>query len=249
MAVLNQTPVAGEPLSNTWGRVGAEPYPFPLNRPLAPETTALIVIDVQGDFCAPGGYMDGFGFDLAALRRPLPVIASLLKEFRDNGFTVIHTRETFAADLSDVQPHRLWRGSNGAGAAVGDAGPNGRYLIRGEPCWEIVPEVAPLAGEAIFDKPSYGAFATTGLDAYLRGKGIRDLVFTGLTTDCCIHTTVREALDRGYDTLTVADGTGACTEDVHQAALRLLVKKSGVFGAVTSSAEIIAALSAGGAKR
>lgn len=223
-------------------RIDAIPYAFPLNRPINATTTALIVIDVQGDFCADGGYMAGFGFDLTALRKPIPNIQGLLSAARAKGLTVIHTRETFAADLSDVQPHRLWRGIDGLGVAVGDSGPNGRYLIKGEPCWDIIDEVAPLPGEAIFDKPSYGAFSTTDIDAYLREKGIRELIFAGLTTDCCIHTTVREALDHGYDTLTVSDATAAGTEDVHEAALRLLVKKSGVFGAVADTAAVLAAL-------
>lgn len=228
--------------SSITDRVDAQPYAFPLNRPLSASTTALIVIDVQGDFCAEGGYMAGFGFDLTALRKPIPRIRALLAACRANGITVCHTRETFSPDLSDVQAHRLWRGADGKGVAVGDEGPNGRYLIRGAPCWEIIPEVAPLPGEAVFDKPSYGAFATTDIDAYLRKKGIKDVIFAGLTTDCCIHTTVREALDRGYDTLTVSDATAAGTPDVHEAALRLLIKKSGVFGAVADTAAVLAAI-------
>ncbi len=220
-------------------RIDAVPYAFPLNRRVSIETTALIVIDVQGDFCADGGYMAGFGFDLTALRRPIPNIQALLAACRAKGITVCHTRETFAADLSDVQAHRLWRGADGQGVAVGDTGPNGRYLIDGEPCWEIIPEVAPWPGEAIFDKPSYGAFSTTDIDRFLRDNGIRDLIFAGLTTDCCIHTTVREALDRGYDTLTVSDATAAGTEAVHEAALKLLIKKSGVFGAVADTKSVL----------
>lgn len=223
-------------------RVHAVPYAFPLNRRINATTTALIVIDVQGDFCAEGGYMAGFGFDLTALRRPIPKIQALLAACRAKGITVCHTRETFAPDLSDVQAHRLWRGVDGNGVAVGDRGPNGRYLIDGEACWEIIPEVAPWPGEAIFNKPSYGSFSTTNMDAYLRGRGIRDLIFAGLTTDCCIHTSVREALDRGYDTLTVSDATAAGTEDVHEAALKLLVKKSGVFGAVADTQAVLTAI-------
>ena len=229
-------------------QIPANPYAFPLSGPLDPAATALLVIDMQGDFCAVGGYMHGFGFDLAALQRPIPVIARTMAACRAAGIEVIHTRETFQPDLSDVQPHRLWRGIDGRGAAVGDEGPNGRYLIQGAPCWEIIPEVAPAAGEKIFDKPSYGAFATTDIEAYLRGRGIHQLIMTGLTSDCCIHTNVREALDRGFDCLTVSDGTGACFENVHQAAIQLLIKKSGVFGAVCDSAALLPAL-AGLARR
>lgn len=216
-------------------KVDADPYRFPLEGALTTGNTALLVIDVQGDFCAEGGYMHRLGFDLAALRRPLPVIARLLAACRAAGLPVIHTRETFRPDLSDVQPHRLWRGADGRDVVVGDEGPRGRHLVEGAACWRIVPEAAPLEGEAVFDKPSYGAFGFTGIEAHLRGRGIRNLVLAGLTTDCCIHTNVREALDRGFDCLTLSDATGACFEAVHEAAIGLLIKKSGVFGAVAGS--------------
>jgi nicotinamidase-related amidase len=225
-------------------KIDANPYPFPLNGALSPATTALLVIDMQGDFCAPDGYMDGNGFDLSALRRPIPVIASLLEAFRARGFPVIHTRYTFAKDLSDVQPHRLWRGMDGKGVAIGDEGAKGRYLIRGSKCWEIIPELKPAVGETVIDKSTYGAFGSTDIDARLRARGITNLVITGLTTDCCIHTNVREALDRGYDCLTVSDATGACFQDVHEAAIKLLVRKSGVFGSVCDGAAILRTLDA-----
>ena len=220
-------------------KIEAEPYAFPLQGDLTTRNTALLVIDMQGDFCAEGGYMHQFGFDLAALRRPIPAIAAVMAACRAAGLPVIHTRETFKPDLSDVQPHRLWRGVDGRGVAVGDEGPKGRYLIEGAECWEIIPEVAPLPGEPVFDKPSYGAFGFTDLDVYLRERGIGNLIFAGLTSDCCIHTNVREALDRGFDCLTLADATGACFEAVHEAAIQLLVKKSGVFGAVARSPAVL----------
>ncbi len=232
-------------------KIPAKPYAFPLHGEATPRSTALVVIDMQGDFCAEHGYMHRFGFDLTALRRPIAPIARLLAAFREHGFPVIHTRETFRPDLSDVQPHRLWRGVDGQGVAVGDEGPQGRHLIRGEPCWEIIPELAPLKGEKIFDKPAYGAFGCTDIESHLRANGIKQLVLTGLTSDCCIHTNVREALDRGFDCLTVSDATGACYESVHEAAINLLIKKSGVFGAVCDTATVIEALNphgtAGGA--
>lgn len=224
--------------------VQANPYAFPLSGQFDPAATALLVIDMQGDFCAEGGYMAGFGFDLGALQKPIPVIAQVMAACRAAGIEVIHTRETFQPDLSDVQPHRLWRGIDGKGAAVGDEGPNGRYLIEGAPCWEIIPELTPAAGEMVFDKPSYGAFATTDIEAYLHSRGIQQLILTGLTSDCCIHTNVREALDRGFDCLTLSDGTGACFQNVHEAAIQLLIKKSGVFGAVADSAALLQALAA-----
>lgn len=225
-------------------KIPAQPYAFPLHGEAFPHSTALVVIDMQGDFCAEHGYMHRFGFDLTALRRPIAPIARLIAAFRANGYPVIHTRETFRADLSDVQPHRLWRGIDGQGVAVGDEGPAGRHLIRGEACWEIIPELAPLPGEKIFDKAAYGAFGSTDIEPYLRANGIQQLVLTGLTSDCCVHTNVREALDRGFDCLTVSDATGACFESVHEAAIRLLIKKSGVFGAVSDSAAILEALNA-----
>ncbi len=223
-------------------KLNSTPYPFPLHGPLTTHNTALLVIDVQGDFCAEGGYMHQFGFDLSALQRPIPVIARVLAACRAVGMPVIHTRETFKPDLSDVQPHRLWRGIDGKGVAVGDEGPKGRYLIEGAECWQIIPELAPQDGESVFDKPSYGAFGFTGIEKYLRERGITNLILTGLTTDCCIHTNVREALDRGFDCLTLADGTGACFEAVHEAAIQLLIKKSGVFGAVAESPALLEAL-------
>ncbi len=226
-------------MTDASAKIQAEPYPFPLQGEMTTRNTALLVIDMQGDFCAEGGYMHQFGFDLAALRRPIPIVAAVMAACRAIGMPVIHTRETFKADLSDVQPHRLWRGQDGTGVAVGDLGPRGRYLIEGADCWQIIPELAPRDGEPVFDKPSYGAFGFTDIESHLRVRGIRNLILAGLTSDCCIHTNVREALDRGFDCVTLADGTGACFEAVHEAAIQLLVKKSGVFGAVARSPAVL----------
>ncbi|GEO19023.1 cysteine hydrolase family protein [Microvirga aerophila] len=220
-------------------KLDSNPYSFPLHGELTTRNTTLLVIDMQGDFCAEGGYMHQFGFDLTALRRPIPVIARVMAACRAIGLPIIHTRETFKPDLSDVQPHRLWRGADGKGVAVGDHGPRGRYLVEGAECWQIIPELAPLEDEVVFDKPSYGAFGFTGIERHLRDHGIQNLILTGLTTDCCIHTNVREALDRGFDCVTLEDGTGACFEAVHEAAIQLLIKKSGVFGAVANSSALL----------
>jgi nicotinamidase-related amidase len=165
----------------------------------------------------------------------------VLAAARARGLTIIHTREGFAPDLSDLQPHRRWRPAEG-GPAVGDEGPLGRFLVRGEPCWEIIPELAPRPGEAIFDKTSYGAFSSTALDAHLRERGVRHLILTGLTTDCCIQSNLREALDRGYDCLTLEDCCGASSQETHELSMRLIRKRSGVFGAVASSKEFLAAM-------
>ena len=220
--------------------VPSYPYPFPLHGGLAPVSTAMIVIDMQADFCAPGGYMDCLGFDLDVLRAPIGPIRRVLAAARAGGFPVVHTRETFAPDLSNVQPHRLWRGSGLM--TVGDRGPLGRCLIEGEACWEIIPELAPAPGELVVDKAAYGAFCGTDLDSTLRRRGIRNLVLMGLTTDCCIHTTLREALDRGFDCLTLTDCCGAATREINAAALGLLRKKAGIFGATATSNELLGAL-------
>jgi len=221
-------------------KIPAKPYHFPLSGDCGPGDTALLVIDMQIDFCGPGGYMDRMGFDLAFLRSPIAPIARLLEAFRSRNYPVIHTRETFQPDLSDVQPHRLWRPPGGI--AVGDAGPLGRTLIRGEPCWDIIPELAPIAGEAVFDKPTYGAFAPGELGPHLQAHGVRHLVIVGLTTDCCISTTLREALDRGFECLTVDDCCAASSRETHDAALSVLRKASGIFGVMAASSDVLAAL-------
>lgn len=229
-------------VSGTVSLVPSYPYPFPLNGELVPATTAVVVIDMQADFCAAGGYMDRLGFDLEVLRAPIEPIRRVLAATRALGFPIVHTRETFKADLSNVQPHRLWRSPGGM--TVGDRGPLGRCLIEGEPCWEIIPELAPEPGELVIDKAAYGAFCNTDLESGLRERGIGNLVLMGLTTDCCIHTTLREALDRGFDCLTLEDGCGAATREVHTAALALLRKKAGIFGATGTTAMLLEALGA-----
>jgi nicotinamidase-related amidase len=223
-------------------KVAASPYAFPLSGELRPANTALLVIDMQIDFCGPGGYMDRMGFDLPFLRSTIAPIARLLAAFRIRSYSIVHTRETFAPDLSDVQPHRRWRPDHGI--AVGDSGPLGRTLIKGEPCWQIIPELAPRADEAVFDKPTYGAFAPGQLGPHLHRHAIRNLVIVGLTTDCCISTTLREALDRGFECLTVEDCCAASSRETHAAALSVLRKKSGIFGAIASSSDVLAALEA-----
>ena len=223
-------------------QVRSDPYAFPLVGELSAVSTALLVIDMQVDFCGAGGYMDIMGFDLGFLRAPIAPILRLMDAFRRQGFPVVHTRETFAADLSDVQPHRLWRPPGGI--AVGDPGPLGRCLIAGEPCSALIPELKPLPEEPVFDKAGYGAFARTGLERHLRGAGIGNLVIVGLTTDCCVSTTLREALDRGFDCLTLTDCCAASTRATHEAALTVLRKASGIFGAMAHSSAVLECLKA-----
>ena len=221
-------------------QVRSSPYAFPLVGELSAVSTALLVIDMQVDFCGAGGYMDTMGFDLGFLRAPIAPILRVMDAFRRQGFPVVHTRETFAADLSDVQPHRLWRPPGGI--AVGDPGPLGRCLIAGEPCSALIPELKPLPEEPVFDKAGYGAFARTGLERHLRGAGIGKLVIVGLTTDCCVSTTLREALDRGFDCLTLTDCCAASTRATYEAALTVLRKASGIFGAMAHSSAVLECL-------
>jgi biuret amidohydrolase len=223
------------------GPVQAQPYNWPYDDVIDPARTALLCIDWQTDFCGVGGYVDSMGYDLSLTRSGLEPTAVVLAAVRDAGWTVIHTREGHRPDLSDCPPNKLWR-SKGIGAGIGDPGPCGRILVRGEPGWEIVPEVAPIAGEMIVDKPGKGAFYATDLDLLLRTAGVTHLVFTGITTDVCVHTTMREANDRGYECLLLSDCTGATDYGNYEAALKMVTMQNGVFGAVAPSQALLAAL-------
>jgi biuret amidohydrolase len=216
--------------------VDAEPTVFEL----VPQSCALIIIDMQRDFLEPGGFGESLGNNVSLLRRAISPIRTLLADWRAAGLFVLHTREGHRADLADLPPSKKMRGS--PTVRIGDIGPMGRVLVQGEPGHRIIPELLPLASEPVIDKPGKGAFFATRLDTILRERGIRQLIVTGVTTEVCVHTTVREANDRGYDCLVPSDCVASYFPEFHTAGLAMIKAQGGIFGWVTCSANILSAL-------
>jgi nicotinamidase-related amidase len=216
--------------------VNAEPYEFEFD----PKTTALVMIDFQRDFVDPGGFGEALGNDVSLLRRAVPPAERVLKAARARGLMVIHTREGHRPDLSDCPPAKKARGHLTAG--IGDPGPMGRILVRGEEGHDIVKELYPEPGEPVVDKPGKGAFFATDLDGILRNRGIRQLVVCGVTTEVCVNTTVREANDRGYDCLVLEDCVASYFPEFQKAALAMVKAQGGIFGWVSDSKRFLEAL-------
>ena len=214
----------------------AEPYDLPFD----PKSTALIIIDMQRDFLEPGGFGAMLGNDVSLLRSAIAPCKAVLEAARKAGIFVLHTREGHSPDMTDCPPSKKARG--GLKVGLGDVGPMGRILVRGEAGHDIIPELYPIAGEPIIDKPGKGAFYATDLELKLRNRGIKTLIVCGVTTEVCVNTTVREANDRGFESLVVSDATGSYFPEFQRIGLEMIKAQGGIFGWVASSATVIEAL-------
>jgi nicotinamidase-related amidase len=216
--------------------VQAQPGPYEFDI----DSTALVVIDMQRDFLLPGGFGESLGNDVAQLGRTIAPLSALMAAWRAAGLPIIHTREGHEPDLSDCPPAKLTRGK--PSMRIGDEGPFGRILIRGEYGHDIVDELQPVEGEPVIDKPGKGAFYATNLTEILEKDGIKSLIVTGVTTEVCVHTTVREANDRGYECLVLADCVGSYFPEFQRVGLQMIAAQGGIFGWVAESPTVIAAI-------
>jgi nicotinamidase-related amidase len=226
------------PEPDATANVPAEPYPFEFSL----DDTALVIIDMQRDFVEPGGFGESLGNDVDQLRAVIPVLADVLQQTREAGLLVVHTREGHQPDLSDCPPSKLNRGK--PSQRIGDPSPNGRILIRGEKGHDIIPELYPIDGEPVVDKPGKGAFYATEFGDILAERGIRKLIVTGVTTEVCVHTTVREANDRGYECLVLSDCVGSYFPDFQRIGLQMIAAQGGIFGWVAPADAFLSGLSA-----
>jgi nicotinamidase-related amidase len=216
--------------------IGAEPEPIAVNW----DRTAIVIIDMQRDFLEPGGFGETLGNDVSLLQKAVKPIKALLERAREKGVLVIHTREGHRPDLSDAPRAKVERGA--PSLRIGAKGPMGRILVRGEPGHDIVPELYPRASEPVVDKPGKGAFFATDLHAMLANRGIETLIVCGVTTEVCVHTTVREANDRGYRCIVPSDCCGSYFPEFHEMGLRMIKAQGGIFGWVSDSARVLEAL-------
>ena len=216
--------------------VRAEPYDFVFQ----PEHVALVIIDMQRDFVNPGGFGEALGNDVSLLRKAVQPALQVLEAARKASILVIHTREGHRPDLSDLPPSKKARGKLATG--IGDPGPMGRILVQGEYGHDIIEELKPAPGEPVIDKPGKGAFYATDLEAILRSRNIRQLVVCGVTTEVCVNTTVREANDRGFDCLVLADCVASYFPEFQRVALEMIKAQGGIFGWVGNSTDLLPAL-------
>ena len=203
--------------------------------------TAILIIDMQRDFCDEGGYIASMGYDISPARAIIPNVRRVRDAVAAWGGLIVLTREGHRPDLSDLPPMKAWRSRFG-GVEIGTRGPLGRVLVRGEAGWDIVPELAPRPGDIVIDKPGYSAFHATDLERILTAKGVRRLIFTGVTTDVCVHSTLRSAVDRGYECVLVEDGCAATVAENHRASVNTIMTEGGILGAVTTTRAVCSAL-------
>lgn len=216
--------------------IAADPFPFTFQ----PSELGLVIIDMQRDFVEPGGFGESLGNDVSRLGAIVPTVARLLAGFRAAGLPIIHTRECHKPDLSDLPASKRGRGA--PRLKIGDPGPMGRLLVAGEPGADIIPDLAPLPGELVLDKPGKGAFCRTDFEAQLEARGLRQLVFAGVTTEVCVQTSMREANDRGYDCLLATDATESYFPQFKSATIEMITAQAGIVGWAATTDAVLQAL-------